>query len=257
MIYEFSKLVPVIRPAISPKVIPFLKNIVMKLSLYLKISSSAIPAIGWSIKKFMSRSPPSFNRLSNGKPESKSDCIDISSPQKKFFILTQCIKIDKFWVPWSIANLKHLEHLSFNGNYRLHELPGFLMYMTSLKSLDLSDSRIEHLPENISNLKNLRGLDLSNSNLKDLSESFTELQSLEYLNIKFTDLQDIPECLIKLKALEVLEATHKGGDLKFLLKIPNIKEIYLNYNREYDDICEKFDNFERICKRKGVKLEIE
>lgn len=73
-----------------------------------------------------------------------------------------------------------------------------------LRTLDLSNNRLQELGDNIASLINLKILKLNDNKLKLISSSIGQLEKLETLHLERNLLEDLPSELSKLNSLKVL-----------------------------------------------------
>ena len=130
-------------------------------------------------------------------------CIDLS--------FNQISEIESFPEEcWS--NVKTLD---LEGN-ALGKLPPSIMYLKSLKDLELRNCRLKEIPENIGRLKKLRELDVSHNQLTEIPAAIKGCISLERLCVKNNKIKVLPKELFEIKSLAILEA---GNNL--LTEVPD------------------------------------
>jgi internalin A len=91
------------------------------------------------------------------------------------------------------------------ANLQLTSMPGWLVDLTELTTLDLSGNQLTSLPESLGKLTALQTLDLSRNQLGSLPESLGNLTALCALNLRRNDLPSVPESLGNLTALQSLD----------------------------------------------------
>ena len=119
-----------------------------------------------------------------------------------------CIKEIKWWgkekIPENIGNLTSLKSLDLS-NTQISALPESIGNLTSLQSLYLSNTQISALPESIENLTSLQSLYLSFTQISELPESIGNLTSLQSLDLESTQISELPESIEKLTNLQSLD----------------------------------------------------
>ncbi|XP_061906614.1 leucine-rich repeat-containing protein 57 [Entelurus aequoreus] len=104
----------------------------------------------------------------------------------------------------------HLEMSQKTGVFQLtgrglQEFPEELQRLTSnLRTLDLSDNKLESLPPFIGNFAQLRSLTLNSNRLGGLPTEIGNLKKLETLSLSTNRIQQLPPTLDHLKALRTL-----------------------------------------------------
>ncbi|XP_054651637.1 leucine-rich repeat-containing protein 57 [Dunckerocampus dactyliophorus] len=104
----------------------------------------------------------------------------------------------------------HLETSQKTGVFQLtgrgiQEFPEELQQLTSnLRTMDLSDNKLESLPLFIGNFAQLRSLTLNSNKLGSLPTEIGNLKKLETLSVSTNRIQQLPPTLDRLKALRTL-----------------------------------------------------
>ena len=118
-----------------------------------------------------------------------------------------CIKEIKWWgkekIPENIGNLTSLKSLDLS-NTQISALPESIENLTSLQSLYLSFTQISELPESIGNLTSLQSLDLESTQISELPESIEKLTNLQSLDLSFTQISELPDSIWNLTSLQGL-----------------------------------------------------
>ncbi|CAI9740070.1 leucine-rich repeat-containing protein 57 [Octopus vulgaris] len=105
-----------------------------------------------------------------------------------------------------LKHLKKLECLSVDNNY-LTRLPASLGSLTALRTINLSNNKIDVFPEQLCQLLNLDSVNLSCNHITRLPSSINSLQAIE-LNLNQNQLSTLPEDIAdcpRLKVLRLLE----------------------------------------------------
>lgn len=117
------------------------------------------------------------------------------------------------------------------SNQGLTKLPDYVLKMSSLEELNISNNRISGaLPAEIHNLKNLQILNVSNNQLTGVPAEVGQLQYLEVLDLSNNKLTGLPHELGNLKKLKVLNLSgndYSKQDLEIIKKdlSPSVKII--------------------------------
>mmetsp|Transcript_16832 Transcript_16832/g.23424 ORF Transcript_16832/g.23424 Transcript_16832/m.23424 type:complete len:357 (+) Transcript_16832:92-1162(+) len=100
----------------------------------------------------------------------------------------------------------HIQSLNVLSRLQLHALPAkFLGSLHHLKSLDLSENKIQFLPNEITKLKKLTKLYLDRNEISDLPTQFANLKYLETLTLSNNKLTEVPEAILSLVNLKILD----------------------------------------------------
>ncbi|XP_034273647.1 leucine-rich repeat-containing protein 57 [Pantherophis guttatus] len=91
------------------------------------------------------------------------------------------------------------------SNNKLESLPPFIGKFSVLKSLALNHNRLTVLPEDLCKLKKLEILHLNNNQLTRLPSSFGQLAALKTLSLSGNKLQTIPIQLCSLHHIDVVD----------------------------------------------------
>ncbi|MHA1192093.1 MAG: leucine-rich repeat domain-containing protein [Promethearchaeota archaeon] len=107
-----------------------------------------------------------------------------------------------------------------------------VMFIKSLKKLDLSSNKLEELPYAISNLKNLEELNLGLNQMKDFGALSRLNLSLKRLDLQANDLTSIPNFIFNLKNLESLNLYENmiSEIPKDISNLSNLQELNLGGN---------------------------
>ncbi|XP_062379349.1 leucine-rich repeat-containing protein 57 [Sardina pilchardus] len=114
----------------------------------------------------------------------------------------------------------HLETSQKTGVFQLTgkgllEFPEELQRLTgNLRTVDLSNNKIEALPPFIGNFLHLKSLNLNGNKLTSLPSELGKLKKLETLLLNGNQLQTLPACVGQLKALRTLSLS--GNQLREL-----------------------------------------
>ncbi|XP_061553366.1 leucine-rich repeat-containing protein 57 [Phycodurus eques] len=104
----------------------------------------------------------------------------------------------------------HLETAQKTGVFQLTgkglpEFPDELQRLTAnLRTVDLSDNKIESLPPSIGNYAQLRSLTLNSNRLSGLPAEIGKLKKVETLSLSANRIQQLPPTVDQLKALRTL-----------------------------------------------------
>ncbi|XP_043696935.1 putative disease resistance protein RGA3 [Telopea speciosissima] len=110
-------------------------------------------------------------------------------------------------IPVSLHSVKVLHTLKLFGEISVITLPPILFsYLTCLRALDLSKTKLTELPSEVVKLIHLRYLDLSMTDIKELPETLSELCNLQTLKLDNCEyLSKLPQRIGKLINLRHLE----------------------------------------------------
>jgi flagellar motor component MotA len=122
---------------------------------------------------------------------------------------------DPFDIPSCIRECHDLERLDFSAFFRkkpnvfkmespIRNIPEWIGGFSSLKILDLHNTRITGLPDSIGNLSALEELDLSSSAIRELPASIAGCASLKTLNLNYTRIATLPGGLENIPNLKIL-----------------------------------------------------
>lgn len=140
-------------------------------------------------------------------------------------------------IPESIVRLKNLQGFRLNGSC-VKEWPMAVCGISSLTSLQVTNTSISVIPEEIGRLKNLKKLDLHSfswkegkeSKIRELPEEVWNLTNLENLNLSETQIQELPKELGKL--INLKELNLNGTQIQELPKelgnLSNLEELDLS-----------------------------
>ncbi|KAM8833621.1 leucine-rich repeat-containing protein 57 [Synchiropus picturatus] len=104
----------------------------------------------------------------------------------------------------------HLETSQKTGVFQLKgkgllEFPEELQRLTAnLRTVDLSENKIEVLPANVGNFLQLKSLTLNSNRLSVLPTDISKLKKLEVLSLSGNRIQQLPSTMGQLKALRTL-----------------------------------------------------
>lgn len=149
---------------------------------------------------------------------------------------------------WQIENLENLKSLSFEGNYRLFEIPEFIYNLENLTSLDISETSVSDFDSKICQLKNLKSLigrgnrytnqeipfhifciqnletlDLSNSNIIYIDEYIYYLSQLKNLNLEGNRLSSVPYVLEEM-SIQNLDLRNNNFENQTLNRLVNCQD---------------------------------
>lgn len=184
-----------------------------------------------------------YSRLTEpSNPESSSSSMSLESPESYQFLLRAGAgltepPLEKEWKQAKMIflmdndlrtlpekpNCPNLDTLFLQRNCQLRAIPlSFFNFMTSLKVLNLSKTRIKSLPDTLFKLENLQILILRDcERLVMLSSKVGSLQSLEVLDLGGTEIFKLPDEVGKLASLRHLEVSFYGSiDRDEYVKLP-------------------------------------
>ena len=147
-----------------------------------------------------------------------------------------CIKEIKWWgkekIPENIGNLTSLKSLDLS-NTQISALPESIGNLTSLKSLYLSNTQISALPESIGNLTNLKNLYLRSTQISALPESIGKLTNLQYLSLISTQINELPESIGNLTSLQslYLSNTQISALPESIENLTSLQSLYLSFTQ--------------------------
>ncbi|VDN01908.1 unnamed protein product [Thelazia callipaeda] len=124
-----------------------------------------------------------------------------------------------------------LRSLDLSQN-KIQTLPISIGLFSNLKQLHLSHNKLDRLPDEIGVLKKLEVLDLSCNRLDILPESLAGLCSLKTLNLSKNKISHFPICICHLAALDNLDIS--SNLIEFLpeeIRLLKASELNLNQNR--------------------------
>ncbi|GAB1609232.1 leucine-rich repeat-containing protein 57-like [Argonauta hians] len=125
-----------------------------------------------------------------------------------------------------LENLKKLECLSVDNN-NLTRLPPSMGSLMSLRTINVSNNRIDTFPEQLCQLKNLDSVNFSCNNITRLPSSIGNLQAIE-LNLNQNQLSTLPDEIAKCPRLKVLRLQENCLDISaFSLPIMKDSQISL------------------------------
>lgn len=135
-------------------------------------------------------------------------------------------------IPESINELKKLEELNLNKNYKITYLPENIVQLSQLKSLRINYNKLKFLPKDIGNLKRLEVIEVSGNNLNDIPQSICDLSQLRVLHLGANKLTQVPENIGKLSNLRELELTQNELDIlpNIIGELTQLEKLYLADN---------------------------
>ncbi|ETE66888.1 Leucine-rich repeat-containing protein 57 [Ophiophagus hannah] len=138
------------------------------------------------------------------------------------------------------------------SNNKLESLPSFIGKFSVLKSLALNHNRLTVLPEDLCKLKKLEILHLNNNQLTRLPSSFGQLAALKTLSLSGNKLQTIPVQLCSLHHIDVVDLSRNQ-----IQNIPDtigeLQAIELNLNQ--NQISQISSQISRCPRLKVLRLE--
>lgn len=137
-----------------------------------------------------------------------------------------------------------IRSLFISENRRLDKLPERAIgSMTSLKFLDLSDTKVQSLPKSLSYLTQLVCLRLLWTPIKILPASLTTLVNLEILDLSFSTIRELPSDLHKLRSLRYLGLSH-CKELQYLPRgISQLTSLQYLYMNECDSLWKSTESW--------------
>lgn len=135
-------------------------------------------------------------------------------------------------IPQSIGKLTSLQSLDLSDS-KIRELPEGIWSLTSLQSLNLYSTKISELPESIENFTSLQSLYLSFTQISELPESIGNLTSLQSLELDSTQLSALPESIEKLTNLQILDLsfTQISELPESIGKLTSLRSLNLSYTQ--------------------------
>lgn len=134
--------------------------------------------------------------------------------------------------------------LFISENRGLEKLPEKAIgSMTSLKFLDLSDTKVQSLPKSLRSLTQLVCLRLLWTPIKILPASLTTLVNLEILDLSFSSIIELPADFHKLRSLRYLGLSH-CKDLQYLPRgISQLTSLQYLYMNECDSLWKSTESW--------------
>ncbi|KAK3094165.1 hypothetical protein FSP39_024892 [Pinctada imbricata] len=126
---------------------------------------------------------------------------------------------------------KNLRTLDLSEN-KIQDLPSSLGNFSHLKSINLSSNRLESVPEELGNLKKIESLSLEKNCLSGIPSSFSKLTNLRTVNLSENRLSMFPTSLNGLKNLDAVDLSrNKITTIPESIKECQAIEINLNQNQ--------------------------
>lgn len=85
--------------------------------------------------------------------------------------------------PEAVCDLTRLEELNLNDNNKLFVMPGAILQLKNLSTLQMDDCGLQRLHDSIGYCTALRYLSLSSNNIAMIPVTFSSLAKLEILNL--------------------------------------------------------------------------
>ena len=109
----------------------------------------------------------------------------------------------------------------------LREIPKDLLHISHLlRTLDLSNNRLQQVSDNIGTFKNLKILILSHNKLRFISASIDQLSKLETLQLEDNLLEILPNELAQLSSIKTLNLS-RNKFIKFPTQVNSLKNLEL------------------------------
>ena len=102
---------------------------------------------------------------------------------------------DLLQFPESVCNITDLEELNLNDNKKLFVLPGAILQLRSLTTLQMDDCGLLRLHDSIGFCTSLRFLSVSGNNIAMIPPTFSSLMQLEILNVASNKIVFFPSCM--------------------------------------------------------------
>ncbi|ROJ78786.1 Leucine-rich repeat-containing protein 57 [Anabarilius grahami] len=116
------------------------------------------------------------------------------------------------------------------SNNKIEVLPAFIGGFQQLKSLTISSNKLTSLPNDIGKLKKLETLILNGNQLKQLPVSVGQLKSLRTLNLSGNHFKEFPTGLSSLRQLDVLDLS-KNQIHVVPAEVAELQAIEINLNQ--------------------------
>ena len=154
-----------------------------------------------------------------------------------------------------LSKNKNLKSLNLSQN-RIEKLPNSIGRFKYLEELNLFSNKLQKLPFGIEGLHELKYLDLSGNREIDLEfniKYLLHLKKLEVLNLSFNGLRNVPKSIKILSSLKRINLSfnHLIDLPKELFEMPNLKTIEL-WNNHFDfDQLKKID---KLAKKHNIEI---
>lgn len=131
---------------------------------------------------------------------------------------------------------EELQQLSGNlrtvdlSNNRIETLPAFIGNFQQLRSLTISNNRLTSLPAEMGKLRKLETLVLNGNQLAQLPASFSQLKALRTLNLSANQFREFPTFLGSLRHLDVLDLS-KNRIRAVPAEVSELQAIEINLNQ--------------------------
>ncbi|KAF4083752.1 hypothetical protein AMELA_G00120250 [Ameiurus melas] len=131
---------------------------------------------------------------------------------------------------------EELQQLSGNlrtvdlSNNRIETLPAFIGNFQQLRSLTISNNRLTSLPAEMGKLRKLETLVLNGNQLAQLPASFSQLKALRTLNLSANQFREFPGFLGSLRHLDVLDLS-KNRIRAVPAEVSELQAIEINLNQ--------------------------
>jgi Leucine-rich repeat (LRR) protein len=154
-----------------------------------------------------------------------------------------------------LSKNKNLKSLNLSQN-RIEKLPNSIGRFKYLEELNLFSNKLQKLPFGIEGLHELKYLDLSGNREIDLEfniEHLKHLKKLEILNLSFNHLEIIPKSIQKLESLRKLSLSfnHLESLSQKIFEMPNLKIIEL-WNNRFN--AEQLEIITKLAKKHNIEI---
>ncbi|KAM9466184.1 leucine-rich repeat-containing protein 57 isoform 1-T2 [Clarias gariepinus] len=138
------------------------------------------------------------------------------------------------------------------SNNKIETLPAFIGNFQQLKSLSISNNRLASLPAEMGKLRKLETLVLNGNQLSQLPASFSQLKALRTLNLSANQFRQFPCSLGSLRQLDVLDLS-KNHIQNVPAEVSELQAIEINLNQNQISILSP--DVSRCPRLKVLRLE--